>query len=75
MYFDWINDHNICFEYQKQASYEIGEGFPVECDGELQGFLSWKNTPCGENNVIGVFTRVCDSISWIRSYVQGSVLP
>ena len=75
MYFDWINDHNICFDYQKQASYEIGEGFPVACDGKLQGFLSWKNKPCGENNVIGVFTSVCDSISWIRSYIQGSVQP
>ena len=75
LYFDWINDQNICFSYQKQASYKIGEGSPVECDGEFQGFLSWKKNSCGENQEIGVLTRMCDSISWIRSNVRGSTTP
>ena len=54
-------------------SDEIGEGFPVECDGELEGFLSLKNTPCDENKVIGVFTTVCDYVSWIGNIMVWNI--
>ena len=60
-----IKDLQICFDFtdRSEESFKMGEGGPAVCDGKLHGIFSWNNkkSACGEDRVVGVFTRPCYS--------------
>ena len=49
----------ICFETQDIC---IGQGVPVECNGELQGVFSWDYP----DSRIGVYAKICIFTDWIE---------
>ena len=53
---------------------DIFEGGPVVCEenGDLQGILSWGNAT--ENNIIGIYTRICLHYGWIRESARESLV-
>ena len=69
---DMIKDLHICFDFtdRSEESFKMGEGGPAVCGGKLHGIFSWDNkkSACGEDRVVGVFTRPCYCNSWIRSF-------
>ena len=54
-----ITDAMICFETPDTC---IGQGVPVECNGELQGIFSWDYP----DKSIGVFTKICLFNDWLE---------
>ena len=67
---DMIKDLQIYFDFtdRSEESFKMGEGRPAVCDGKLHGIFSWDNKKwaCGEDIVVGVFTRPCYYNPWIR---------
>ena len=64
-----IKDLQICFDFTNgsEESFKMGEGGPAVCDGKLHGIFSNKKWACGEDRVVGVFTRPCYEDSWIHA--------
>lgn len=51
-------------------------GGPLVCDSKLYGVTSWGHTPCGEPNHPGVYTKVCNYLTWIKETIaNGDCLP
>ncbi|XP_005523859.1 PREDICTED: trypsin I-P1-like [Pseudopodoces humilis] len=52
-------------------SCQEDSGGPVVCNGQLQGIVSW-GIGCAEKGHPGVYTKVCNYISWIQSTVASN---
>uniref|UniRef100_A0A8D2KZE0 Peptidase S1 domain-containing protein n=1 Tax=Varanus komodoensis TaxID=61221 RepID=A0A8D2KZE0_VARKO len=45
-------------------------GGPLVCNQQLEGIVSWGLEKCAQRNRPGVYTRVCNYVTWIREVMQ-----
>uniref|UniRef100_A0A803JK60 Peptidase S1 domain-containing protein n=1 Tax=Xenopus tropicalis TaxID=8364 RepID=A0A803JK60_XENTR len=68
-----ITDNMICVGYLEGGidSCQGDSGGPVVCDRELQGVVSW-GRGCALPGYPGVYTKVCNYLSWIRDTIANN---
>ncbi|XP_053546009.1 trypsin [Bombina bombina] len=69
---DNITDNMLCAGVMEggKDTCQGDSGGPLVCGSELHGITSWGNTPCGEPNKPGIYTKVCNYLSWIQETIS-----
>ncbi|KAM9247103.1 trypsin I-P1-like [Leptosomus discolor] len=68
-----ITKNMICVGFMeggKDACQEDSGG-PVVCNGQLQGIVSW-GRGCAQKGYPGVYTKVCNYVSWIKETISAN---
>ncbi|XP_044855361.1 trypsin I-P38-like [Mauremys mutica] len=72
-YREEITSNMICIGYMEggKDSCQEDSGGPVVCNGVLQGIVSW-GTGCALKGYPGVYTKVCNYVSWIQNTIAAN---